>query len=209
MDDYYDNNSFDIDDFNKNFDNIQNQKKLENIKKDSEELKNLDKEIDESIELHNMKIGEIFSNMKDEIFGLVYEIISFKFSSFSEFRNLFTKNNRLFYIGIFLLICCIILYIFSYIFLMPPTKSRNDLNINFPNDYSLKYYPHQEQKTDAAQKVLELGEELKNLKKTIKQQTKKINIQSKETSKAVAAATNAQTVAAATNATVNANTVKS
>ena len=88
---------------------------------------------------------------------------------------------------------------------MPSTKSRNDLNINFPNDYSLKYYPHQEQKSDATKNVIKLGNELKNLKKTLKQQSKQIRQQSKETSKAVAAATTAQTVAAATNASVNAN----
>ena len=205
MDDYYDNNSFDIDNFNKNFEKNQEQQKIDKIKRETEELLQKEEDDDESVEIHNMRLGEIFVNMKDEIFGLIYEIISFKFSSFSEFINLFLKNNRLFYFGIFLLLCCIILYIFSYIFLMPSTKSRNDLNINFPNDYSLKYYPHQEQNSDATKNVIKLGNELKNLKKTLKQQSKQIRLQSKETSRAVAAATTAQTVAAATNATINGN----
>ena len=54
-----------------------------------------------------MNVGEIFVNMKDEIFHILHDLITLKF------KSLFTKNNRLFYLGLFTLIICLILYLLS------------------------------------------------------------------------------------------------
>ena len=61
-----------------------------------------------------MRIGEIFSKMKDEVFKFIDELLGGRYKSI---KDLFTKNNRLFYLGLFLLIICLFLYLLSYLFL--------------------------------------------------------------------------------------------
>jgi hypothetical protein len=57
--------------------------------------------------LSDMRLGNIFSNMKDEVFGTIYDMLSFNYTD--SYSEIFTKNNRLFYIGLFLILVCIIL----------------------------------------------------------------------------------------------------
>lgn len=140
MDKYYSNNEFDVNEFNKAFEEQQ-----VNDNKEKEEL-DMMKKVIEKEKLHDMSLGKILINMKDEIFGILYDLISINYESFDTFLDIFTKNNRLFYIGLFLIIICIFLYLISYFF---HTDNDNDININanlnVPNDYKFRHFPYNKQ----------------------------------------------------------------
>ena len=167
MDNYYDNNDFDINKFNLAFEDTQrnrlNKKKLEH----EEYLKSFEKKEEIPQKITDMTIYEILSNTKNEFFDLLYELISFEYSNLDELIHLFTKNNRLFYCGLLLIMLSIILYIISYIFFYPSNKNINDINLNVPKDYSFKYYPYETQKSDQDNKIINLKNEINTLKKTI------------------------------------------
>jgi len=170
MDDYYDNNEFDINKFNLSFDKLQQDKKKKKELEDENYIKSLESTEEKEKKITELNIADIFSNTKNEILDLVYEIISFDYETLQDFIDLFTKNNRLFYIGIFLLLASGVLYLISFIFFYPSNTQKNDININIPNDYSFKYLPHETQTNDQNMKVKELEkqiehlEELKNVK---------------------------------------------
>ena len=112
----------------------------------------------------DLNIIEIFINTKNEILDLVYEIISFNYATLQEFIDLFTKNNRLFYVGLFLLLVCGVLYLISFIFFYPSNTQKNDININIPNDYSFKYLPHDPVTNDQGKKIKDLEDQIETLK---------------------------------------------
>ena len=80
MDNYYDNNNFDIDKFNKRFKEIQDEEKNKNKLEREEYLKTLEEE-DETKKVTDLTVKEIIINTKNEIFDLIYEIISFDFEA--------------------------------------------------------------------------------------------------------------------------------
>ena len=123
MDKYYSNNEFDISKFNSAFEDKQD------FKENDKELDTMKKVIEKE-QLHDMSLGKILVNMKDEIFGILYDIITINFNSSDTFIEIFTKNNRLFYIGLFLIIICIFLYIISYLFYYP--KPEHNIVKNNP-----------------------------------------------------------------------------
>ena len=96
MDNYYDNNNFDIDKFNKRFKEIQDEEKNKNKLEREEYLKTLEEE-DETKKVTDLTVKEIIINTKNEIFDLIYEIISFDFEGFDGFTELLIKNNRFFF----------------------------------------------------------------------------------------------------------------
>jgi hypothetical protein len=164
MDNYYDNNEFDINEFNQNFEKIQQDKKKKKELENDNYIKSLDSIEEKEKKIMDMNIIEIFTNTKYEILDLVYEIISFNYATLQEFLNLFTKKNRLFYIGLFLLLISGILYLISFIFFYPSNTQKNDININIPNDYSFKYLPHNPVTNDQGKKIKELEDTIETLK---------------------------------------------
>ena len=163
MDNYYDNNNFDLEKFNKRFKQLQNEEK-ENEKLEREAyLKTLDKK-EKIKKITDLSVGDILTNTKNEVLDLIYEIISFEFEGFDGFIDLFIKNNRLFYVGLFMLLICCILYLISYIFFYPSDVKRNDININIPNDYSFNYKPYEIQTNEQSQQIAKLKEEIEALK---------------------------------------------
>ena len=139
MDQFYSNNDFDVNKFNKIF-----EEKQKKNKKEDNELEAMNKVIEKE-KLHDMSFGKIFVNMKDEIFGIMYDFMSINFNSFDTFIEIFTKNNRLFYLGLFIIIICIFLYIISYLFFYPKPEPKDvnlNANLSIPNDYKFSYYPH-------------------------------------------------------------------
>jgi len=163
MDNYYDNNEFDINEFNQNFEKIQQDKKKKKELENDNYIKSLES-VEKEKKIMDMNIVEIFTNTKYEILDLVYEIISFNYATLQDFLNLFTKNNRLFYIGLFLLLISGILYLISFIFFYPSNTHKNDININIPNDYSLKYLPHNPVTNDQGKKITDLEDQIETLK---------------------------------------------
>ena len=148
---YYDNNELDINKFNELYKKGEIEK---NRVKDEERENNL-----KSLETNNNKksinelsINEIVDNFKNENFDLIYDLFTFNYSSKNDFYNLFTKNNRLFYFGLLILIICIIFYIFILVF-----SESYDININIPRDYNISY----------KNTKIEKNNDIKNLRKEL------------------------------------------
>ena len=157
MDDYYDNNNFDIDKFNKLFKENQSKKDEKESKNKIEYLKSLENKT-EVRSISELTINEIIYNFKNENLDLIYDIFTFNYSSVSEFYGIFSKNNRLFYFGLLLLIICIIFYLFMLVF---SESYDTNINVNIPNNYNLNYK--------------ENDNELNKLKKDFDELNKKIN----------------------------------
>ena len=160
MNNFYSNNEFDVNKFNNTFDEKQSVKEEEDQKFLDDKMEVINKK-----SFGDMRLGSIFSNMKDEVFGTIYDILSFNYDvSYSE---IFTKNNRLFYLGLFLIIVCIILYLVSYLFYYPKPKDKNinlNANIGIPKDYKFRYYPYNQQD---AQEIIESRKTIDTLKKKL------------------------------------------
>ena len=163
MDNYYDNNNFDLEKFNKRFKKLQNEDKEEEKLERESYLKTLEKK-EKIKKITDLSVGDILTNTKNEVLDLIYEIISFEFEGFDGFIDLFIKNNRLFYVGLFMLLMCCILYFISYIFFYPSDVKKNDININIPNDYSFNYKPYEIQTNEQSEQIAKLKEQIEVLK---------------------------------------------
>ena len=124
MDEYYDNNNFDIDKFNKFFKENQDKKDEKDNLEKLEYLKSLEKN-EKTKSISELTLKDIIYNFKNENLDLIYDLFTFNYSSLDEFYNLFSKNNRLFYFGLLLLIICIIFYLSVLVF-----SESYDSNIN-------------------------------------------------------------------------------
>ena len=71
MDNYYDNNEFDINEFNQNFEKIQQDKKKKKELENDNYIKSLDSIEEKEKKIMDMNIIEIFTNTKYEILDLV------------------------------------------------------------------------------------------------------------------------------------------
>jgi hypothetical protein len=94
---------FDINKFNAVF-----EKEIENTNKKTKEeeekrLKELNK-VKEEKDIYNMSVGEILINLKDELFDIIYDIITLRIFT------TYNKPNRFFYIGLALMLYAIIMY---------------------------------------------------------------------------------------------------
>lgn len=112
---FYDEDMFNINRFNKKFDEKIMEQEIENdklLKNKIEEEKNKQQDY-----FYDKSIGKILIDMKDNIIGIFSDLISGKgFSSF-------TKDNRLFYLGVFLLLTIIIVEFFNNLI-------QNPINLN-------------------------------------------------------------------------------
>ena len=161
MDNYYDSNEFDIGKFNSSFEKMQEDKKKQKKIDEENYLKSLETQEDTQNKVTDLTISQVLQNTKNVVLDIIYEVISFDYDSFQEFLNIFTKDNRLFYVGVFLLILSGILYVISYIFFYPSNLQRNDININIPNDYSLNYKPFEAVSNEQTEKIKDLENQLK------------------------------------------------
>lgn len=97
--------SFDVDRFNRNFDQYKDRRKVIMKAQMDERLAELNKP-PPTIPIWNRPIGTILIEMKDAMFGIIDDLLSYNFNI-----NIFTKDNRLFYLGLFLLLSIIIVFI--------------------------------------------------------------------------------------------------
>ena len=181
MDDYYDNNDFDVNEFNRLFKENQDKKEeKENVEK-LEYLKSLEKK-EKVKSISELTIKEIIYNFKNENLDLIYDLFTFNYSSLNEFYNLFNKNNRLFYFGLLLLIICFVFYIFLLVF---SESYDSNININIPNDYNFNHTQNDNELNKLKKDFNELNKKLDNLKnKSISTSMfPKINLFSKDTPK--------------------------
>ena len=171
---FYDNNKFDIDKFNKSFKENQNKKEeKENLKRE-EYLKSLENNV-KIKSINELTINEIVYNFKNENLDLIYDLFTFNYSSVNEFYNLFSKTNRLFYFGLLLLIICIVFYLFVLVFSESYDKN---ININIPNDYNFNYTQNNKELNKLKNDFSELNKKLENFTKKPKIPDK--NVASKE-----------------------------
>jgi hypothetical protein len=102
-----DKTSFDADKFNKKYDEInKNRQQLMNAREQTI-LSKMNK-TSFNKKLHEYTIGELAFGMKNTIFDIINDLLNLNFTI-----DVFTKNNRLFYVGLFINIIVLIIYLFQ------------------------------------------------------------------------------------------------
>jgi len=96
----------DIDHYNREFSQYSDKRKEEMKRVLAEKLEELNKP--KQVELiYDLSIGQIALNTKDAIFDILDDTVNLRFTS-----NMLTKNNRLFYLGIVLVIISCLLFLY-------------------------------------------------------------------------------------------------
>ncbi len=111
------NNDFNPAKFNKAFDEDKAKKKIEIEKTEKERLAKLNKP-DVNKPLYQLSVGEIIIGVKNTFFDIIDDLFLGKYD-----LQIFTKDNRLFFIGITCLLFSVILYLYDY---FTNTKTRNN-----------------------------------------------------------------------------------
>jgi hypothetical protein len=101
---------FDIDRFNRDYDQYKIRRKDEMEKKIALKLAALNKPSPE-IPIYKQSIGTILINTKDGLFDILDDILQAQFT-----LSTFTQNNRLFYIGITMIFIACFIFMFTQIF---------------------------------------------------------------------------------------------
>ena len=115
---YYNNNpTFDINKFNDDFDSYLARQKAERLLREEKFLEQKRIETRDKL-LHEMTFLELLINMKNELFDILDDIISLNIS-----LETLTVRNRLFYIGLILMIFAVTLVCINIIFY---TKSEEN-----------------------------------------------------------------------------------
>lgn len=104
--DVFTDNKFDLDLFNKRYEDVR--KRRQDIFTDLQEDRISELNISKSIKkLHQFTVGELLFKMKDAMFGLLQDLLRLQFT-----KDTFLKQNRLFYIGLFILVILLIVFLF-------------------------------------------------------------------------------------------------
>lgn len=109
-----------IDRFNRDFNQYRERRKEEMKRKLDQKLAKLNEPIKET-PIYNKPIGDILVSTKDAFFGILDDLMKLNFGS-----DIFTKNNRLFHIGLVILIMGTILLIIRYF----SSTKKDGLNVN-------------------------------------------------------------------------------
>lgn len=121
--------SFDIDKFNRDFDQYK-------IKRNESMEKQLQTKIDQlnkpepEIPIWSESIGTVLIRMKDSIFGIFDDILNFNISS-----EIFIKENRLFYIGLFILFFALILFVLNMLIGLDENNQNIDKYVVVKHEY--------------------------------------------------------------------------
>lgn len=116
--------------FNQDYDKMKEKKILQRKLKEKSKLNKMNQTISEK-KIHEMSILEIFIELKNTFFNILNDLIKLNFNSVETFFQIFYKKNRLFYIGLFLIIVTIIIYLFI------GDESKKNKNIyNIYNSFS-------------------------------------------------------------------------
>jgi hypothetical protein len=124
---------FNSQNFNTAFEKAQEvRKKKENIVLQNK-IDKLNKPVDEKM-IHNYSIGEIFIGIKDTWFELLDDILQYGLS-----MDIFTKKNRLYFIGITIILIVSILFVYNLIIGDVSTKQNTELQIRHIHEIINKY----------------------------------------------------------------------
>jgi|SaaInlV_200m_DNA_3_1039701.scaffolds.fasta_scaffold69949_1 hypothetical protein len=102
------NDEFDVNKFNKLYDKLSDEQLKEKKKKELEELEKQYGKKDITKNLYELSVGEIVIGFKDAMFGIINDLLHFNINF-----NTFSKEHRLFYLGILLLLISVTIYIIS------------------------------------------------------------------------------------------------
>lgn len=104
------NTHFDLNDFNKEFVFKKKEQELNNEINAREKLDFLDEKANKhKPKLYDLSILNLAIGIKNTWFGILDDLLSDKISS-----KIFMRNNRLFYIGLTIILLCILLYIYNF-----------------------------------------------------------------------------------------------
>lgn len=101
------NGEFDIDKFNLGYEQYKRRREKNKRIKMREKLDELNKQ-DEKTPIYSESIGKILINTKDSLFQILDDLLQHKFKI-----DTFTKNNRLFYIGLILIFIASFMYLYT------------------------------------------------------------------------------------------------
>jgi hypothetical protein len=86
----------------------------------SSRLQELTKEVNaernkdyEKLKLYNLSLKDIFINIGIALQDIINELMLFRTTNFKELILVFTKESRMMYVGIFLIICAFVIFIFN------------------------------------------------------------------------------------------------
>jgi hypothetical protein len=117
IDNSYSEGEFDPTKFNKLYNKEINKIDKRYKDKEEEKLDKLEIKVKEK-KIYQLNIAEIIINTKNTFFDIMNEILKLQFNNFKTFIGIFTKNNRVFYIGILLLL-------FSFLFFLLSLTNEN------------------------------------------------------------------------------------
>ena len=72
------------------------------------------KKLQKKKNIHDLTLGEILINTKNTYLDIINELLSFNYPN--GISSIFTKENRIFYIGVSLLIISFLIYVLSFLF---------------------------------------------------------------------------------------------
>ena len=114
---------FDINEFNKEFDEemyILDKKNKKNIENEESKIKEKKK-----IPLTKLSIGQIIRNIQKTLSDILNDLVNTRFKGIHGFLHVFTKNNRLYYLGILLIIISFLFFLFTLITSEKKCKKQN------------------------------------------------------------------------------------
>jgi len=112
---------FDAAEFNKKFEAQKEVQKKASQQRDDAELAKLNAP-EPSKSLYELSLSEIFVGIKDTIFGIMDDILN------GNLTDILVRNDRLFYLGILLMIFTIILYLYDSLDESAATTSKSNPN---------------------------------------------------------------------------------
>ena len=155
MDKYYNNNELNIETFIEKMEQGDSQTK-------SDQSENMKKK-----KIKDLTLKELIMNTKKEITTLIHDLTKREFKI-----ETFTKNDRLFYIGIFLLVVCLLLYILSFIF--SSDSKKTDYNFNMPKEIKLNSNIKSNNK-NTGDDLGKLNSQIRSLENKLSKSTQKSN----------------------------------
>lgn len=103
-------NRFEVDRWNRDFEQYKERREKEKERKMKEKLDDLNKPV-EKVPVYNLPLGQILINTKDALFEILDDLLQFHFE-----KETILKDDRLFYIGLILIIISLITYMYFMIF---------------------------------------------------------------------------------------------
>lgn len=121
------NDQFDVKKFNDKFEETVKHRKELAEKAMQEKLNKLNEVNNKKKEIYQLSVGDTIINTKDALFNILDDMLQFKFK-----LDTFTKDNRLYYIGITILLICIVVFAHNIFFESDKPKCNcNNVNVQY------------------------------------------------------------------------------